>query len=73
MVKLFRALVFRHRLKKQIRLADRAAQEASAAAAKAVAADREAKATLRRDAEALLPEVPQHKKEETEQAGEEQA
>ena len=32
------------------------AQEASAAAAKAVAADREAKATLRRDAEALLPE-----------------
>ncbi len=36
--------------------ADRAAQEASAAAAKAVAADREAKATLRRDAEALLPE-----------------
>ena len=36
--------------------ADRAAQEASAAAAKAVAADREAKVTLRRDAEALLPE-----------------
>ena len=34
----------------------RAAQEASAAAATAVAADREAKATLRRDAEALLPE-----------------
>ena len=36
--------------------ADHAAQEASAAAAKVVAADREAKATLRRDAEALLPE-----------------
>ena len=37
-------------------LADQAAQKASTLAVKAVTADREAKAALRRDAEALLPE-----------------